>query len=205
MSSSLLLFLKGLIIGFSIAAPVGPIGILCINRTLAMGLYAGLSSGFGAAFADALYGCIAGFGLVSLSEFLLAKQQIITLLGGAFLAYLGIRTFYARKPKQIPDNAKSLWRDFTSTFFLTLTNPATIISFIAIYASLGIVEPSASYIEAGLIVLGVFIGSLLWWCILSFSINHIRHKLSDSFLKWINRFSGIILLGFGFFALVKSF
>ena len=123
-----LLFIKGLMIGFSIAAPVGPIGILCINRTLAMGLGAGLSSGLGAALADALYGCIAGVGRVSLSSLLLNQQKIITLVGGAFLLYLGLRTILNRSaPNQILDTANSIWRDFSSTFLLTLTNPATLI------------------------------------------------------------------------------
>ncbi len=197
--------MKGLIIGFSIAAPVGPIGILCINRTLSSGRLAGLTSGLGAAMADAFYGCIAGFGLVSVSQFLLSQKSLVHLVGGAFLIYLGIKTFFSSsKNNQIVDNANSLWRDFVSTFLLTLTNPATIISFLAIYASLGIVEVGANYKEALLIVLGVFLGSLLWWFILSFGISAIRHKLNDSKLKWINRFSGIILLGFGVFAFVQS-
>lgn len=200
-----LLFLKGLIIGFSIAAPVGPIGILCINRTLSQGLLAGLVSGAGAALADATYGCVAGFGLVSLSQFLLSWQNSITLIGGAFLLYLSVRTFLSSgKPTLLTDNASSLWRDFTSTFFLTITNPATIICFLAIYASLGIVEPGANYLEALMIVLGVFVGSLIWWCLLSYGINHVRHKLSATMLKWINRLSSLILFSFGLFALTKT-
>ncbi|MBS0286970.1 MAG: LysE family transporter [Proteobacteria bacterium] len=199
------LFLKGLIIGFSIAAPVGPIGILCINRTLSQGLWAGLFSGVGAAVADAAYGCIAGFGLVSLSAFLLSWQNSITLIGGAFLIYLSIRTFLSSSaPKPLSDNANSLWRDFSSTFLLTMTNPATIISFLAIYASLGIVEPGADYLEASMIVLGVFVGSLIWWCILSFGVHQVRHKLSASTLTWINRLSSLVLFTFGVFALIKT-
>ncbi len=196
-----LVFIKGFIIGLCIAAPVGPIGILCINRTLSMGLFAGLASGLGAALADAVYGCIAGFGLVSISAFLLAQQKLITLVGGAFLIYLGIRTFFQKKTTQLlADKATSYWKDFTTCFLLTMTNPATIISFIAIYASLGIIEPGAHYLEAMLIVAGVFSGSLLWWCILCYAIHYLGHKLSDNQLKWINRASGIMLCCFGLLA-----
>jgi len=166
-----ILFIKGFLIGLSIAAPVGPIGVLCINRTLASGLMVGLFTGLGAAVADAIYGCIAGFGLVAVSKLLLSQQTIIQLVGGAFLLYLGMKTFIASSPvKSTPDHARTLWQDFSSTLFLTLTNPATIISFIAIYTSLGIVEANANYMEAVIIVLGVFVGSLAWWCVLSSGI-----------------------------------
>lgn len=199
------LFIKGFVIGMSIAAPVGPIGVLCINRTLAAGLTIGLLSGLGAAVADAVYGCIAGFGLVAVSQFLLSQQTMIRLIGGAFLFYLGIKTFIAStQTTKIADKARTRWQDFSSTFFLTLTNPATIISFIAIYASLGIVEPNANYKEALVIVLGVFLGSLTWWCILCSGISLVRHKLSEVALIWINRLSGVILIGFGIFALTSG-
>ena len=201
----LTLFLKGLLIGFSIAAPVGPIGILCINRTLASGMLAGLTSGLGAAVADAFYGCVAGFGLASVSTFLLSQKTLIQLIGGIFLNYLGIKTFHTHtQHTAIKDKANTLWKDFTSTLFLTITNPMTIISFMAIYASLGIVESGARYQEAILIVIGVFIGSLLWWGVLSTGVHIIRHKLSEQFLIWINRFSAMILSGFGLFAFLSA-
>lgn len=200
------LFLKGFIIGLSIAAPVGPIGVLCINRTLQGGLVVGILSGLGAALADAVYGCIAGFGLVSISKFLLSQQTLIRFVGGAFLIYLGIKTFMASQhARSAVDRARTLWQDFSSTFFLTLTNPATILSFIAIYASLGIVDANANYQEALIIVLGVFLGSLLWWCILSSSVSLIHHKLNDVALRWINRFSGFILCSFGVLAFIAAF
>ena len=200
------LFLKGMIIGFSIAAPVGPIGILCINRTIASGMLAGLSSGLGAAVADAFYGCVAGFGLVSLSGFLISQKVAIHLVGGSFLLYLGVKTFCsASKDKPIVDKARTLLRDFTSTFFLTLTNPATIISFVAIYASLGVVDTKANYSDAMMVVGGVFLGSLLWWVILTLSISVIKHKLSEFTIHWINRGSGLILCGFGLFAIINLF
>lgn len=199
------LFIKGFLIGLSIAAPVGPIGILCINRTLSAGLMVGVLTGLGAATADAIYGCIAGFGLVAVSKFLLSQQIIIQLVGGAFLLYLGVKTLL-RSPqaRTITDQATTWWQDFSSTLFLTLTNPVTIIAFLAIYSSLGIVESGASYTEAIVIVLGVFLGSLAWWCALSTSISLIRHKLSEITLVWINRLSGLMLMGFGVFAFISG-
>lgn len=200
------LFFKGFLIGLSIAAPVGPIGVLCINRTLAAGLMVGLLSGLGAAVADAIYGCIAGFGLVAVSQFLLTHQLFIRLIGGAFLLYLGLKTFLSSAlVRATTDKATTLWQDFSSTLLLTLTNPATIISFIAIYTSLGIVQKNASYTEAVVIVLGVFLGSLTWWCTLSSGVSLIRHKLSEKIIKWINRFSGLILISFGLLAVTSTF
>lgn len=198
------LFIQGFIIGFAIAAPVGPIGVLCINRTLSYGLLVGLMTGLGAAIADAIYGCVAGFGLVSVTDFLINQKTFIKILGGIFLIYLGVKTFFQATPRNSQvDKARSLWEDFTSTLVLTLTNPATILSFIAIYASLGIVELKTSYFEAFVIVLGVFLGSLLWWCILSSSVNVVRHKLTENSLRWINRLSGVVLSLFGLFALMS--
>lgn len=194
--------IQGFLIGLSIAAPVGPIGILCINRTLSNGLWVGLCSGLGAAVADAVYGCIAGFGLASVSSFLMTYENPIRLAGGLFLAYLGIRTMIAKTNSATETHSVStLWQNFASTFFLTLANPATILSFIAIYASLGVVEAGVQYLEAFTIILGVFLGSLCWWCILSTSIHIIHHKLSNTALGWINRLSAFILISFGLFAL----
>lgn len=199
------LIIQGILIGFAIAAPVGPIGVLCINRTLKSGLTAGFMTGLGAATADACYGCIAGFGLVAIADFLLLQSQIIRLIGGLFLIYLGIKSFLPHQRNELNDSARTLWQDFVSTFFLTLTNPATILSFIAIYASFGMVDREAHYFQALFLVLGVFIGSLLWWLILSTMIHSIRHKLNIAFIRWLDIFSGIVLLAFGLFAIATFF
>src|SRR4030066_1702005 len=151
---------KGLIIGFSIAAPVGPIGILCIKRTLSSGRLVGLASGLGAATADALYGCIAAFGLTFISDFLIHQQAWLRLVGGLFLCYLGIKTFFSHPTDSTQEsNPGGLLNASGSTFFLTLTNPITILSFAAIFAGLGLGSVSKGYIPAGLLVAGVFIGS----------------------------------------------
>lgn len=199
-------FYKGLIIGFSIAAPVGPIGVLCIKRTLSSGRVIGLLSGIGAATADALYGCIAAFGLTFISNFLLQQQIGLHLIGGVFLCYLGIKTIISR-PLNSPNqpNQNSLLRAYGSTFFLTLTNPLTILSFAAIFAGFGLANVRGGYSSAAITVLGVFLGSSCWWVILSVVTSLLRNRINLSGLLWVNRISGSIILGFGIAALIGIF
>ncbi len=196
--------LRGFIIGLSIAAPVGPIGILCIRRTLADGRVAGIISGLGAASADALYGCIAGFGLTFISNFLVGQQFWLRLLGGIFLGYLGVKTFLS-KPTDRAANVRGngLAGMYASIFFLTLTNPMTIISFAAIFAGLGLASSSGSYASAALLVSGVFLGSASWWLILSGMVSIFRARFQARGLLWVNRISGLIIASFGLFALLS--
>lgn len=197
--------LRGLAIGFSIAMPVGPIGVLCIRRTLAEGRVSGLVSGLGAATADAIYGCIAGFGLTFIANFLVSQQVWLRLIGGVFLCYLGLKTLLA-KPAEHAALAKGngLVGAYASTFFLTLANPMTILSFAAIFAGLGLANASGSYVSAGVLVLGVFIGSGLWWLILSGGVGVFREKFNPRGLQWVNRISGGIITGFGLFVLLSA-
>ena len=195
--------LRGLVIGFSIAAPVGPIGVLCIRRTLAKGRVSGLVSGLGAATADAIYGCIAGFGLTFIASILISQQGWFRLIGGAFLCYLGLKTFLTRPAEQAASaEGNGLVGAYASTFFLTLTNPMTILSFAAIFAGLGVVSASRNYASAGMLVLGVFIGSALWWLILSGGVSVFRARFNPHGLRWVNRISGVIITGFGLLALL---
>lgn len=196
--------LKGLILGFSIAAPVGPIGILCIQRTLAQGRVAGLVSGLGAATADAMYGSVAGFGLTFISSLLISQQTWLRLAGGVFLCYLGLKTFLAQPAQQAtPAQGSKLVGAYASTFFLTLTNPLTILSFTLVFAGLGVVSADGNYVTAGMLVLGVFAGSSLWWLLLSGAANLFRERFVPHGLKWINRISGAIILGLGLIALLS--
>lgn len=193
--------LRGLLIGFSIAAPVGPIGVLCIRRTLSHGRAAGFVSGLGAATADAFYGGIAGFGLTAVSGVLIEQQVWLRLVGGAFLIYLGIRTLLARpadRPAAAP--ASSLIGAYGSTLFLTLTNPMTILSFAAIFAGLGLGQAATSYASATALVVGVFFGSAVWWLMLSGGAGVFREKMSAAGLRWVNWISGTIILTFGLLA-----
>ena len=179
--------------------------MLCIRRTLANGRASGLASGLGAATADAIYGCIAAFGLTFISSFLVNQQTWLRLVGGAFLCYLGIKTLL-KKPTEESAVARSagLVGAFTSTFLLTLTNPITIISFAAIFAGLGLAGSSGSYGSAGVLVLGVFLGSALWWLLLSGGFGLFRSKFNAAGLRWVNRVSGAVITGFGLLALASA-
>jgi threonine/homoserine/homoserine lactone efflux protein len=193
---------RGLVIGLSIAAPVGPIGVLCIRRTLAEGRITGLISGLGAATADAIYGCIAAFGLAFISNFMVSQQTWLRLVGGLFLCYLGVRTWQAKPAGQAATSqAKGLAGAYVSTFLLTLTNPMTILSFAAIFAGLGLASASGGYLSAGILVLGVFTGSALWWLILSGGVGLLREKTNARGLQWVNRISAAVIAGFGLLAL----
>lgn len=194
--------LSGIIIGFSIAAPVGPIGVLCIRRTLAEGRLNGLVSGLGAATADAVYGSIAAFGLTIITNALIQQQMWLRLFGGAFLIFLGVRTFFSKPSKKSPhETRKGLLAAYGSTFFLTLTNPVTILAFAAIFAGIGLGSTVADYASATLLVFSVFAGSAMWWLILSGTVSLMRKKVTQRVLQWINRVSGAIIVGFGVFIL----
>ncbi len=198
------IFIKGLIIGISIAAPVGPIGVLCIRRTLVEGRLAGLVSGLGAATADGIYGIIAGFGITFISSFLIDQGTWFRLLGGLFLCYLGIRSFTS-KPKSADNQTqtKGLLGNYISIFILTLTNPVTILSFAAIFAGLGLAQGSRDFTAAAQMVLGVTTGSALWWLVLSQGVGLFRARVTLQWMRWINRLSGVVVFTFGFLALMS--
>ena len=196
------LLLRGLIIGFSIAAPVGPIGVLCIRRTLTDGRIAGLVSGLGAATADALYGCVAGFGLMFVSSALIEQKLWLQLLGGLFLLYLGIKTLLSKPAEQVANASGSgLLGAYASTFLLTVTNPLTILSFAAIFAALGLADSSGNYASALILVLSVFLGSAKWWFLLVGGVGLFRRRFNTQGLLWVNRISGVIITVFGVVAL----
>jgi threonine/homoserine/homoserine lactone efflux protein len=210
--------LKGALLGLSIAAPVGPIGVLCIRRSLAEGAAMGFVCGLGAATADALYALAAGFALTALSEWLVHDGAALMLPGGLFLIYLGARTFITRpaiqaangRPEpQIPHGSarrRAAYRAFLSTLLLTLANPTTILSFAAVFAGVGASlarSTRAHDIATLLLVAGVFAGSALWWLILSSSVGRLRGRIGPRALKLVNPLSGLILTGFGLYALLR--
>ncbi|MFN3235183.1 MAG: LysE family translocator [Gammaproteobacteria bacterium] len=202
----MLIFLKGLIIGFAIAAPVGPIGLLCIQRSLHHGFKIGLLTGLGAALADGCYGVIAGFGLTAVSTFLIQHKLIIQMLGGLFLIFLGGKLFVSQiaSSDEKQDAEKSSWHAFLSTYFLTLSNPATILSFIAIFAGLGLGSTHTNYVHAVLLVLGVILGSSTWWLLLSGGVAFVlHHRLSENSIKYINYLSGVIIMLLGLMVLLR--
>jgi threonine/homoserine/homoserine lactone efflux protein len=205
------LVVRGIVIGFSIAAPVGPIGVLCIRRTLADGRASGLLTGLGAATADAVYGAIAALGLTALTDALVGGQIWIRVIGGAFLLYLGVRTFLAKPAERAVDLVGVVKRSerrgdsgltrlvgaFLSTFVLTLTNPMTILSFVAVFAALGLGTTHPGPLSAAGLVLGVFVGSALWWLTLSGAVSLFRSRFDERGLGWVNRISGAVIAAFG--------
>jgi threonine/homoserine/homoserine lactone efflux protein len=198
-------FLKGLIIGFVIAAPVGPIGVLCARRTLMHGRRAGFFSGMGAATADAIYGFIAAFGLTFISAFLVDHQFTFRLVGGGLLLYLGVKAFLAKPVKKtdLPRSARHYAGMYTSTFFLTLTNPMTILSFAAVFAGFGLAGTKGSILSAGVLILGVFLGSAVWWLLLVGLFSLYRKRFHAHQLVWVNRIAGTIITASGILALMS--
>ncbi len=192
---------RGLAVGFTIAAAVGPISVLTIRRTLAHGRVYGLASGMGVALADASYGGIAAFGLTAITAVLVGARSGLAVLGGAFLVALGIRTMLAPVPTRAAEVAErpGLLGAFVSIYGLTMTNPMTILSFGAVFAGLGLSGGSGA--EAGLLTLGVFLGSSAWWVLLTAVISIFRERITPRVMLWINRLSGAVLLGFGIVAL----
>lgn len=197
-------FIKGIAIGFSLAIPVGPIGLLLIRRTLTRGRVAGLASGLGAATADAIYGCIAGFGVTLLSNFLLENSCVLRVVGGAFLCYLGMKIFLSKPSEKRPSTEGStLAGYYISTLILTLTNPATIIAFAAVFAASGVAHTHGHYWFTVFLVIGVFCGSALWWLILSSIVSIFHGRFESTGLTIINRVSGLLISAFGLAILVS--
>ena len=198
---------KGFVLGISIAAPVGPLGLLCINRTLNKRFLSGFVTGLGTATGDALYGMITGFGLTAISTFLLENKFWIQLGGVLVLTYLGIKTLTSKpSDKQVTATEnKDLLTDFLSSFFLTVTNPMTIIFFIAAFTGLGVVTDGNDLSGSLIFVMGVFLGSAIRWLFLSVMVSMIKHKLSALMLKGINIFSGFIIIGFALYMILGLF
>jgi threonine/homoserine/homoserine lactone efflux protein len=199
----LVFFLKGFLIGISIAAPVGPIGLLCIRRTMAYGRISGFVSGLGAATADGLYGLVAGFGLTAVTNLLLSGQAVLKLVGGLFLIYLGGRIFFSPVTQQGAEAKRAgLVSDYFSTLMLTVANPVTILSFTAVFAGLGITA-GTDYSTASALVGGVIAGSSAWWFILSGVAGYFAERFDHSRMSIVNRLSGMIVTCFGIVALVS--
>ena len=200
------LLVRGFIIGFAIAAPVGPIGLLCIQRTLSQGRLIGLASGLGAATADALYGAVAAFGLTLIATFLVEQQFWLALVGGSFLLYLGVRTLLAAPATEAAQvEAQGVASAYGTTFLLTVTNPLTILSFAAIFAGAGLAADGGDALSALLMVVGVFLGSAAWWLLLSFGVSLLRGFVTPRVMRGVNYVAGAIIIGFGVVALVRAF
>jgi threonine/homoserine/homoserine lactone efflux protein len=197
-------FLRGLAVGFTVAAGVGPISLLTIRRTIAHGPGYGFVSGLGVALADASYGAVAAFGLTAVTSILVGARTGLALIGGAFLVWLAWRTIRAAPPSAAADvsDRPGLAGALLSIYGLTMTNPATILSFAGIFAGLGLA--GGSPLEAALLTLGVFLGSSLWWLGLTAVVGRVRGRITRSTLVWLNRVSGLVLLAFGVVAIAAA-
>lgn len=196
------LFLKGIFMGLALAAPVGPIGLLCIQRTLNEGRIAGFFSGLGATVADMIYGCLAGFGMTFVSSFLVSHQQWLRLIGGAVICYLGLKILLSKPTNQAAASSGSgLFKAFLSTLFLMLSNPLTIAVFMTLFAGMGATSTNGNYFSVAALVCGIALGSALWWMLLCGGVSLLRNKLTIPRMQWINRVAGIVITGFGAMAL----
>ena len=205
MESTLSLAIRGLVVGFTIAAAVGPISLLTIRRTIAHGQLYGLVSGFGVASADASYAGIAAFGLTAISGLLISGRVVLGLVGGAIIVLLGIRTIRSR-PGEAATTAErpGLAAAFVSIYALTMTNPMTILSFAAVVAGFGFAAGATTAIDAATLTLGVWAGSGLWWVVLTSIVGWLRGRVSYRGLVWINRLSGSALVVFGLVAIAVA-
>jgi threonine/homoserine/homoserine lactone efflux protein len=201
---SISLLLQGILMGLVVAVPVGPLGLLCINRALAMGPTYGLFSGLGVATADALAAAIAALGITLISGFLSQHQIALRLIGGVFLCYFG-HTIYRTEPvTQAPiKNINGLVSAYATTFFLTFSNPVTVLSFVAIYAGWHVPSLDGHYAAAGVLTAGVFIGSALWWVALFIGLEAFHEKFNLRFLFWVHRVSGTIIAILGVIVLLS--
>lgn len=198
------LLLKSTLIGFSIAMPVGPIGLLCLRNSLTSGILAGLMTGLGAALADALYGLLAGFGVASLAYALGAYEFPLKLIGILFLLYLGVSTYREKPSEEVVKSERCLGKTFGASFFLTLINPMTILSFMGIFTALSSDFSEGSPFLPLIMAGGVFVGSCLWWLVLSLGAGLMKSRLNSKGRALINRISGGVLIAWALTLITTS-
>ncbi len=204
----LVYLIKGIIIGLVGSIPLGPIGVMCIQRTLCCGRRSGFVSGLGAALADTVYATVAFFSLSVVMSFVEDNLIIVKVIGGISVVIAGVVIFMKNPVVQIRRSRagkNNLWTDFISTFLLTLSNPALILIFVALFAALGVTTDGLGQMDGPVMVLGVFSGAALWWFSLTFTIGLLRHKIRPRHLLWINRSSGALIVGLGAAAILSIF
>jgi threonine/homoserine/homoserine lactone efflux protein len=196
-----------MIVGVSVSAPLGPLGVLCIQRTINKGLLSGFVSGLGAAVADILYASVAGFGISIIADFLKDHQEIIRAIGGLIVLVVGIMIFRSNPVKQFRQQKmqkRSYVSDFVSSIFITITNPLTIVFFGAVFAGFGLDE-TTTINPVVLTLLGIFLGALTWWLGLTILVNIFRNKIRLRNLYWINKITGILVAIFGLAVFISIF
>jgi threonine/homoserine/homoserine lactone efflux protein len=195
-------FARGLALGLAVAAPVGPMSLLCMRQTLERGFLAGMVSGLGVATADGLYGAVAAFGLVAITEVLIGQHAWLRVIGGLVMVYLGVGAMRSRpaEAKSVA-NSGGLARSYAGTFGLTMMNPSTILSFAALFAGLGLGGTDWDGSTAVMLVAGVFVGSTLWWLAITGGLSLARSRLSTRVQHALNVAAGLVLVGFGLLAI----
>jgi len=191
--------LKGIVVGFSVSVPLGPIGILCVQRTMNYGRRSGFASGIGAALSDMTYAVITGFSITFIIEFLQNNQLAFQIAGAVLLLLLGIKIYLTQPKLNTGSKGRpnaSLIGDMVSTYFLTITNPLTLIVFIGVFAGFGMASDVVSLRSTILIILGIFLGAALWWFALTCIVNLFRSKINENTLRWINKIAGATIVIF---------
>jgi len=199
-------FFKGFLVGLIISAPIGPVGALCIQRTMTKGKLSGILSGFGAATGDSVFAVIAVFGLTFISGFLDEKEAWFRIVGGIILLYFGLRV-YLSKVVDCSDQGSEInhFGTFGSAFLLTISNPLVILSIIAVFAVLGIVNPTVSYPSTALLILGVFSGAISLWIITCHILANYRSRMGQRGVMMVNKITGLFIVacsGYAFLSLL---
>jgi threonine/homoserine/homoserine lactone efflux protein len=199
--------ITGIVVGFLVAAPVGPVAVMCIQRTLLDGRISGYATGLGAAIADTVFGAFAVFSVALVETFLSDHRPAVQFIGSVVLIGLGLRTILVRhsrkteEAKMAPIDHLSLLQSTGSAFIVTIVNPITILAFISIFAAIRISATIDGLLGSWTVVLGVMIGALAWWWLLASIASILRHRFTERGLRWLNAVSGAVILGFGVYGL----
>ena len=201
-----IILIKGIVVGLLASIPLGPIGILCIQRTLSRGRLSGFVSGIGAATVDTLYAAIAGFGITIIIDFVKEQQTILQIISGILVIIIGIRIYVTHPAKEIrlKKQSNTLRKDYLTTLMLTLYNPLTLLAFIGVFTGFGFLNSQNGYTTHLILVSGVFIGAGIWWFILTYLASHFRNSFNLKGIMWLNRIAGIGLFIFGLYYTVIS-
>jgi len=206
MGIELEIFWKGIIIGLMASIPLGPIGVLCVQRTLNKGRKSGFFSGLGATAADTFFALIAGFGVTFVISFVKEQHIYFQLIGGLIIIYLGIHIFYTNPVRQLRlqrMNRNKLSQDFFSVFFLTITNPMGIFFFLAMFAGINIASGPVSFLRLFTMVVGVSAGSAGWWFLLSTFVDYWRDRFRLKNIWWMNKVAGVVIFTLGMAAIIS--
>ncbi|MFN8207777.1 MAG: LysE family translocator [Bacteroidales bacterium] len=202
------ILLKGYIIGLMVSIPLGPMGVMVIQRSLSKGRRSGFFSGLGAATADVMFSLVAVLGVSFVIDFVENHRFIFQLVGSLFILFIGAKIFYSDPVKQYrrsKGKRTSIWSDFLTVFFMTLSNPLAIFVFIALFAGIHLVGEEHFYLTSFMVLLGVFAGATTWWFLISWLVSHYRQRFRLKRLWWLNKITGGVIIIIGAIALVKSF